>query len=116
MERREQKLLDGSLTAPVDDDRSIVVVMREEAAYWLAEARDSFGNGDFDMDRQYLETLQNEAQMMYEQTPGPDAQVPAQTVMLAEIALQLAKHNHWLEQIAHTLKSLDDNSIVTQRP
>lgn len=113
MVMRWDKLLDGSVTAPVDGDRSIVVKMREESAYWLAQARDSFEQGEFEiMDRQYLETLQIEAQMMYEQTSGPDAQVSAQTVILAEIALQLATHNHWLEQIAHRLKNIDDNSIV----
>lgn len=68
------------------------------------------------MDKSYLQTVQDEAQQAYERTNGLEAFTAAQAMFLAEIAEQLRKQNHWLEQIAHTLKSLDDNSIVTQRP
>lgn len=130
-------MLDGCVTAPVDDDRSIVVLMREEAAYWLAEARASFEAKEFfDMDEENLTLEDVEAEIQGRldllqrkhdegfERPSFEQWIECYTALtqvkqaqaLENIVGAMATHNHWLEQIAQTLKSLDDNSIVTQRP
>lgn len=65
--------------------------------------------------REFIEEFQEQARQAYERVDGIDAMQALQTVMLAEIALQMRAQNDLLGRIAATLKSLDDNSIVTQK-
>jgi len=49
------------------------------------------------MDQSGIRQLQSEASQAYERLPQPEAAANAQVVMLAEIALQLAKLNARLD-------------------
>ena len=58
--------------------------------------------------QEFVEEFQSQAREAYERVDGMDAMQALQAVMLAEIALQLRKQNHWLEQIATHLRHMDD--------
>ena len=53
------------------------------------------------MEQERLIQLQSEASQAYERLPQPESAHNAQVVMLAEIALQLAKVNEHLSKLAN---------------
>ncbi len=57
------------------------------------------------MDQSVIRQFQDEAADAYERLPQPEAAANAQVVMLAEIALQLAKLNASLDAIGNLLLS-----------
>jgi hypothetical protein len=68
----------------------------EELDFFL---REEFG----DMEQSVIRQFQDEAEQAYIRLPQPEAAQCAQVVMLAEIALQLAKLNASLDAIGNLL-------------
>ncbi len=58
------------------------------------------------MDQSVIRQFQDEAQQAYERLPQPEAAHNAQVVMLAEIALQLAKQREPSEALLNTIDNL----------
>lgn len=93
-------------------------MVAREASDLLPHLIESFEQGAFMTEQQWtLADIEASLQARIDYLSKTDlGEVPYSDYTECYTALTQVKQAQTLEQIAHTLKSLDDNSIVTQRP